>query len=292
MKIIKPITITPEMVISNAPSIHSDWNSTTSYSLGDKRIYNNIVYESLINSNLNFVPSDNPEKWLSTGASNKTAILDQSYTSQTINPTGNLIFEISPEQVVGSLAILNLDGTYLTIEQLDGTIVVYNRTVNLYANTVVNWYDYFFEGFDQLKDVVITDLIPIGDLTLKITVSGSSTKTGVIITGSAVDVGGTQYGLNFGVKDYSVKEEDDFGNIVFVERNYAKRLDATTMIPNTSIRKTFSLLAQLRAKPTVFIPTEEEGYDALITYGFLYDWNIEIPYPTSSLLRLDIKGLT
>lgn len=294
MKIIDPITILPSMVTTSAVETYSTWSSTGTYAKGNIVVYGVKIYESLVDSNLNKQPDISPNEWLSLGPSNKFAAFDTSYSTKT-SATSPLTFEIIPAKIFNSLAVLNIESANELSVELETTTegIVYSKTVNLDGSIVNEWYDYFFSPFDQLKDVVFTDIPPYGTATLRITLEGAaSCQVGTIIIGNVFEIGDTQYGVNFGIKDYSVKEEDNFGNILFVERNYARRVEPQVMISNNDLRKIDRLLTSVRAKPTVFIPTEEEGYDALITYGFLADWSIEIPYPTNSLLRMDIKGLT
>lgn len=294
MKIINPIVITPSMVVSNVVEIYPTWSSTTSYSKGDRVVYNIKTYESLTNTNLNKTPDTSPTDWLVVGPSNCCAAFDTSYSTQTVS-SAPIEFQITPNIIFNSVAVLNIDiASELTV-QLETTTegIVYSKTVSLDGSILADWYDYFFAPFDQKMDVVFTDIPPYRTGTLTITLDGiGDLKVGTIILGNVLELGNTQYGLSFGIKDYSVKQEDEFGNTLFVERNYARRIEPTVFIRNIDLRKIDRLLTEVRAKPTVFIPTEEEGYDTLITYGFLADWNIEIPYPADSLLRMDIKGLT
>lgn len=294
MKIINPIVITPSMVVSNVVEIYPTWSSATSYSKGDRVAYNLKIYESLTNTNLNKTPDTNPTDWLVVGPSNCCAAFDTSYSTQTVS-SAPIEFQITPNIIFNSVAVLNIDiASELTVQLKSATEgIVYSKTVSLDGSILVDWYDYFFAPFDQKMDVVFTDIPPYRTGTLTITLDGiGDLKVGTIILGNVLELGNTQYGLSFGIKDYSVKQEDEFGNTLFVERNYARRIEPTVFIRNTDLRKIDRLLTEVRAKPTVFIPTEEEGYDTLITYGFLADWNIEIPYPADSLLRMDIKGLT
>lgn len=294
MKIINPIVITPSMVVSNVVEIYPAWSSATSYSKGDRVVYNLKIYESLTNTNLNKTPDTSPTDWLVVGPSNCCAAFDTSYSTQTVS-SAPIEFQITPNIIFNSAAVLNIDiASELTIQLESATEgIVYSKTVSLDGSILTDWYDYFFAPFDQKMDVVFTDIPPYRTGTLTITLDGiGDLKVGTIILGNVLELGNTQYGLSFGIKDYSVKQEDEFGNTLFVERNYARRIEPTVFIRNTDLRKIDRLLTEVRAKPTVFIPTEEEGYDTLITYGFLADWNIEIPYPADSLLRMDIKGLT
>lgn len=295
MKIVVPITINPAtQVTSNLTEIHPTWVSNTTYVVGNRVVRNNRIYESLINSNLNFPPETNPTRWLNVAPSNATAAFDTSNSTQSTRAS-SIEFVITPVVTVGSIALINIsNANTLQIEVKDSSNnIVYTKSVNLDGSVIGDWFDYFFGEFDQLSDVTLTDIPPYANSSIKITLTGvGDVKIGSIIVGTAYEIGGTQYGVSFGIRDYSVKEEDDFGNTIFVIRNFARRVEPTVFIENSQLRKIDKLLTDIRAKPTVFIPTDIETYQPLITFGYLKDWNIEIPYPNNSLLRLDIQGLT
>lgn len=295
MKIIVPITIDPTtQVTSNLSDLFAAWSSATTYATGNRVTYNARTYESLINSNLNIVPGSDPTKWLDIGPSNKTAAFDVS--NSTLSERNSPIeITITPSMLVNSIALINItNGGTATVEVRDSlSAVVYTKTIVLDGSLVGDWYDYFFAPFDALQDAIFTDLPPYVNCTIKVTIVGSNpVKIGTIIVGNVNEIGSTQYGVSFGIRDYSLKQEDDFGNTIFVVRNFARRVEPTVFIENGQLRKIDKLLTDIRAKPTVFIPTEIDGYEPLITFGYLKDWNIEIPYPNHSLLRLEIQGLT
>lgn len=295
MKIIVPITINPTtQVTSNLSDLFAVWISTTTYAIGNRVTYNARTYESLVSSNLNIIPSSDPTKWLDIGPSNKTAAFDSSNSTQS-ERNSPIEITITPNMLVNSIGLINLTNAgSATVEVRDSlNAIVYTKTVTLDGSVVGDWYDYFFAPFEQLSDIVFSDLPPYVNCTIKVTIVGSNpVKIGTIIVGNINEVGSTQYGVSFGIRDYSLKQEDDFGNTIFVVRNFARRVEPTVFIENGQLRKVDKLLTDIRAKPTVFIPTEIDGYEPLITFGYLKDWNIEIPYPNHSLLRLEIQGLT
>jgi len=295
MKIIKPITLAPDQVETNAPELYPNWSSTASYSKTNKVVYLHKVYESLTNTNLNKTPSTSPLDWLLIGPSNCCAAFDTSYSTST-TATDNLLFEITGTQICNSLAILNIQAPskVLTIRMYDADDnLVWSRIPQTDVTEMTDWYDYFFEPFEEVQDVVFTDLPPYDDFKLEIEIDGTgSISVGTIILGNFTSLGLTQYGVSLGIRDYSVKEENEFGDIVFVKRGYAKRQEVSVDIRNTDLRKVTKFLTDIRATPTVFIPTDFDKYDALITFGSLEDWNIDIPYDEHSLLRMEIKGLT
>jgi len=283
------------MVTTNAVDLYPVWSSVTTYAKDERVTYQYRTYLSLqaTNTNQNLVTAST--FWQDIGPSNTTAAFDTFYSTQTTR-TSPLTFSIVPSSINTSLALMNLDGITSIVVEIISTLegVVYTRTIDTTGGSIItDWFDYFFTPFSLIRDVVLTDLPPYSDVTINLTFNSDTTvKVGTIILGTVYEIGDTQYGLNYGIRDWSIKREDDFGNIVFLERNYSKRLEPNVYVNNIDFRKVTNLLTNIRAKPTVFIPTEDEGYDSLITLGYLSDWNIEITYPTASMLRLDIKGLT
>lgn len=283
------------MVTTNAVDLYPVWSSVTTYAKDERVTYQYRTYLSLQATNTNQNPVTASTFWQDIGPSNTTAAFDTSYSTQTTR-TSPLTFSIVPSSINTSLALMNLDGITSIVVEIISTLegVVYTRTIDTTGGSIItDWFDYFFTPFSLIRDVVLTDLPPYSDVTINLTFNSDTTvKVGTIILGTVYEIGDTQYGLNYGIRDWSIKREDDFGNIVFLERNYSKRLEPNVYVNNIDFRKVTNLLTNIRAEPTVFIPTEDEGYDSLITLGYLSDWNIEITYPTASMLRLDIKGLT
>jgi hypothetical protein len=176
-----------------------------------------------------------------------------------------------------------------------GGAVVYNKTFDMNYTVILDLYEYFFKPFDYLDSVIITDLPPYPDGVINITastdLSGAFIKIGSCVYGTTSLIGDTQYGVTFGIKDYSLKETDEFGNTSFVARAFSKRMEPSVILKNTDIRAVTNILNSIRARPTVWLGTDIDDYSPLVVFGFYRDYNIDVSYPTSSLLRLEIEGL-
>lgn len=291
MKVIDRLTITPAMVSTNAVNAHADWDGAATYAEGDRRVYGQYVYESLQAANTGKQPDTEGTWWVKVGPSNKWAAFDTALNT-VMTGSSPLEVEITAGAPINSAAFLNLDGTALRVELYDGSEVVYDREFSLDGTIILDWYMYFFEPYNLLTEMVVTDIPPYASGTLVATLtSASGVAIGAVIVGTVYEVGVTQYGVNFGIRDYSVKEEDEFGNIELVERNFAKRMEPVVIVENASLNFVSRLLTRLRARPTVFIASEEDRYQPLIVFGTLRDWNVEIPYPRHSVLRLEVNGL-
>lgn len=296
MKVISPITITGGMInSSNAVETYSNYSSATSYAVGARVVYGNFVYESLISSNLNNQPDISQTRWLEIGPSNKWAMFDSKISTQTTRATP-LTVVISPSTITNSLALLNMQATSVVITITDGISgpEIYNRTVDLNDTAILDWYMYFFEPYDFRKDVVLTDIPPYSTAVITVSVvnTGATSAVGNLLLGNIIELGSTQYGAGVGIRDYSIKETDEFGNTTFLVRAFSKRMQAQIFLDNSSLNYVMRALTNLRAVPAVWIGSESSELEPLIVYGFYRDFNIDIPYPNNSLCSIEIEGLT
>jgi hypothetical protein len=296
MKVIVPVEFQEsQLLATNAVETTPDYAAGTTYAKGAEVHYLTRVYESLENSNTGNQPDISPTKWLDIGPDNISAMFDNEVQTSTVSSTP-LTVSIKPGKAINSLALLNLYATSVTIQVLDeeGGNEVYNKTIDLNYTVINGWYSYFFEPFDLLDTAVVTDIPPYKNCVINLSITagaGSNVSVGSCIYGSFNYLGDVQYGVSFGIRDYSVKETDEFGNTTFVKRAYSKRMEPSIVVPNGQLRTVTNKLNEIRATPTVWIGTDFEDYQPLVMYGFYRDYNIDVSYPTSSLLRLEIEGL-
>jgi hypothetical protein len=295
MRVIRPIEITPSKLLSTtATETYADWSVGTTYAEGEIRVYGQSKYESLQGSNTGKQPDISPEFWLRIGPSNKWAMFDNEVNTQTTG-TDPLIVEVQPGKSFTSASFVNLDATNINVKVYDAPAgnLVFEEDINLDDTIITDWFEYFFEEYDIRTDAYIENLPPYIQGAIKVSFTGGvgSTKVGGMLVGTTYEIGYTQYGLNYGIRDYSIKETDEFGETTFVKRNFSKRMDPTVMVDNTRLNQISKVLENIRATPTTWIGTTDNRFQGTIVYGFLKDYNIEINYPTSSLVRLEIEGL-
>lgn len=294
MQVIKPTTFTPAALVSStAVETYAAYSAVTTYAKDAIVDYGTHYYISLVNSNLNHQPDISPTFWLLKGPDNTHAMFDGAVDSTTTS-TSPLTVTVATG-TINSAAFINLTGTTLVATARDGLAgdIFWTRTVNLDGTLIIDWYEYFFEPYDQLSDVVFTDIPPYSTchLTMELS-SASSVSIGQFVYGNIYEIGMTQYGASTGIKDYSVKETDIYGVTSLVQRTFSKRLQSEVMLDNASLRKVSKLLTSLRAIPCVWIGSSDIQYEPLIVYGFYRDFNIAIPYPSYSLASIEIEGLS
>jgi hypothetical protein len=295
MRVVKPVTFVPatHLISSNAAEAYSAWSSGTTYANNVIVDYGTHLYQSLQPSNTAHQPDTSPTWWAEIGPDNTHAMFDSQVS--TVTTSSSPLTIVLATGAVNCVALLGLVGTTLTVSATDGPggPSIYSRTVDLDGTQILDWYDYFFESFSQLTEVVLTDLPPYGNsrLTLSLT-SGSSVAIGQVVFGNSYFIGHTEYGATAGIIDYSRKDTDSFGVTTFVQRAYSKRMSARLMLKNTALNRVQQLLSGLRATPCVWIGTDDSDYNPLVVYGFYRDFSLDVAYPQDSYCSLEIEGLT
>lgn len=301
-------------VVSNVPEDdYPEWDGATGYDLGERAIvisdngspavfYHN-VYESLIagtgtntgnDPTLDLQwPDGEPVNWILVGATNRWKMFDDKNSSQTVN-ADSIDVAITVASRPTSLFLGNVECQRIEVCQkgADGTIYYQNSFEMIENSGEPSYYNWLFQQIRKRTDLLIGDLVPLsgGTISIRLINTGGTVKCGTCLIGYAEEIGGTQYGAGVGIQDFSVKQQNDFGDYRILERAYSREGDFTVMVDNGNIDRVQNLLASRRAKPTLYIGTEL--YRCTYIYGFFSDMNNVITYPQQSLLNINIKGLT
>lgn len=300
LKIVRPVSITPEMLIStNVPETdYGEWSSGTSYAVGDRVILaaTHKVYQSAIAGNAGNHPTaitDQP-KWLEVGATNRWKPFDKSVSSQVARPSA-ISYQLRPGQAVTSLGVLNIKGgTTLRVRMIDPTFgSVYDKTYNLASlPQSVGWWEFFFGERRTPTQVLITDLpsYPTADVYIDMT-GTTELAVGVILLGQMRQFTmGVLQGARVGIQDYSRKERNDFGDVVIVERAFARRASFSMLLQSAEVDSFNDFLAEVRATPCLWIGSNK--YESTVIYGFYKSFDIVINYANYADSELELEGLT
>jgi hypothetical protein len=302
MKIIRPISILDAQLVSSsvAENDYAAYSAGTTYGLGDRAIYviadTHWIIESLQAGNTGHTPTgaDTDTWWLLVGNTNRWKMFDGIIQSQTSAADEIDVVLTSAAQRVDSVALFNVDCASIQVTVTDATDgLVYDETVAMVSDSgITDWYAYFFEPITRITDYVFTELPPYlaADIQVTLSDSGGTVLCGACVLGLSRELGGTQYGAQTGIQDYSIKQSDDFGNYSILERAYSKRAAFQVMVANTLIDELQTILASYRATPVIYVGTDL--YTSTMIYGFYKDFSTVISYPTHSILSLELEGLT
>jgi len=275
------------------------WNSSTTYAINDTRMYiadgNHWVIRSLINSNLNKIPTglSSDPNWTKISATNRWKMFDLQSTSQTYN-NDSIDVTLLSTTFNDSVTALNLDGTSLQViakDQFDTTF--YDSTISLISTDgIYDPYTYFFSPLVKLTDIVLTDLPIYALASYRVIINnlGGIAKCGTLNIGKKGEAGGTQYGMKIGITDYSVKSaQNEFGDFVITERAYSKNMDLTAFVDNAIVDSLVNTLNGFRATPIVWLGADE--FSSSFIFGFYKDYSVIVQYVNNSLLNIEIEGL-
>ena len=303
MIIVRPAAVNDATLTSSnvTETEETEWVTGTTYGAGTtvQRTVagTHSIYRSLKASNVGNKPEDDnlvtPEWWARVRATNRWAMFSDQINDRT-SRTGNIAVTLTPGDLVNAVALFNLDATSVRIKMTDPTDgVVYDQTRTLVDDSGVNdWYAWYFEPITRQETLAVLDLPPYVLAATEITIARATgtAKCGLLTLGAQRRLGESDYGTGVGVVDYSRKERDTFGNPVVVKRNFSKRADYDVTVPTGFVNSIENTLANLRTTPMTYIGSVH--FPSTIIYGYYRDFSVILSNPTTSILSIDVEGLT
>lgn len=298
MIIIKPVTVTPSNLTSSnvAETDFPAWTAGT-YTLGTRRIYEHKIYEVIATST-----TDRPDigaaalspTWLFVSATNRFKMFDISVGSGTSNAS-TIDVRITPAVVCNSVVLFEVDGSSAQLIVRDaGSTIVYNQTISLADFSAVNsYFNYFFSPVEETgaSEVAFLNIPNYSGASFQLIVDagGGVAQCGEMIIGQKTALAVTNFGTSVGIKDYSVKNIDDFGNVSIIQRAYSKRADYDVTVETTDVSAFTRFLASVRTTPVVYIG--DEARSETIVLGYYRDFSIVLSGPSISECSLSVEGL-
>ncbi len=227
--------------------------------------------------------------WRDVAATNRWKMFDGTIGSQTTKAT-SLSVTVAPGIIHDSMALFGCTGNTVRV-RVTGT--AYDVTVDLKTRSVASVYDYFYEPYYNRPDCAFWNMPTDAAHQVVIDVtadSGQVAGIGLLQIGLSKDIGRAAYGTSFGVRDYSVKTTDEFGQTSVTERAYSSRSTVQLEVDNTFLNEFKRLLSYYRSTPIVWCASD--SYDATLVYGYAKDFDVVISRPTVSDCQLAIEGIT
>lgn len=311
MKVIIPQTFTANMLVRTGfTETVPVWNSSTTYGVDTRVVYPapfsggiSKIYESVAGiDNLNKVPDDPASLfWVEVQTSNIFAMFDTTVGNQSTSSSSSVTVDLFLPTGISALSLINseFDSLEVLIFQDSPSGKIYYRKAYKKINPLEfkDWLDYSRYTYVS-GDIPIsfTDLVNVKNTYLRIImtpdVETKQVKVGELIFGTLFEFGFTQRGITSGITDYSVKQTDDFGNVNFVERSFSKKFSCRVLIKNSNLNAAQRALYNLRAKPAVWIATEDSStQESTIIFGYYKDFSAELAYPDYSIYNLEVEGL-
>ncbi len=295
MIIVNPVVISPAMIVSSsaAVSTRTAWNSGTAYVSGNE-VYYNYKDWIAVAASTNVTPGTNDTKWIEIAASNRYAMFDGVINNVT-TATSPLDVTVDPGSVVNAVSLFQVTANTVQVQVIDPVEgIVYDQTEDMQdTSIVIDWYSYFFEPIVQKSDVSFINLPAYGSANIRIVAdagTGNNAIIGEAIIGRQRQLGVTNFNTSVSIQDYSRKERDQFGNVIVVERQFAKLADYDVTVETSLVNVVQNTLANIRTTPTVFIG--DANRPETIVYGFYRNFNIVLSTPSISECTIEVEGLT
>ena len=293
--VLKPFQVTPESMDSSVPEDdYPAYAAGTTYSEDERVLYLHNIYQSLQAGNTGKTPDTEPLWWVLVGPDNRWRVFDRSHTTQT-KANQSMWYEIAPGQVVSALAILNMTGvSSVHVSMTDPDYgLVYDKTFDFpRIQGQSSWHSWFFGKRTAKKDFNTLGLPSYPNATVRVEISGiAEIAVGVILLGEQFSFGeGVRRGMRLGIKDYSRKETDQWGETIFQQRAFSKTRSANITIRNSQLDEVEQFLTGIRATPVLWVTSQR--YDAPNVYGWYSSFEILLEYVNHSTCSIDIEGLS
>ncbi|WBQ15043.1 hypothetical protein [Sphingobium yanoikuyae] len=269
-QLLQPVTIDDAaFVTSTVPEDdYPAWAAGPAYALGARVIRAHRIYESAADDNQGNDPQGVSGLWIDIGPTNRWAMFDQALGSLT-EAEDVLAVSVEPAGTINGVALL--DVTADTVRVIAGG---YDRTVAPEAKP----------GMVAFLDMPTF----AGEVTVILHGDGP-VSVGTLMLGTLLGLGNTEAAPTAAIIDYSRKETDDFGEVTLVERAWAKRMTARSLIDTAAIDVVAGRIANVRATPALWIGNE--ALESVTIYGFFKDFSIEVGEHVSTL-SLSVEGLS
>lgn len=237
--------------------------------------------------------ASNEDYWQRITSTNKWRMFDASTSSQS-SKSGTITVEIRPKGRFNAIYLGNISAATIDVDILDSSAV--SHYDEQFSGVSDSWelshYGWWFDPIERLSAMLLVDLPNILDprITIILTDTGRTVQCGVCAPILTRDIGATQYGLRSGIRDYSIKSVDDFGNSRLVERSFSRTVSALLMVDNTDIDAVIDILINYRSSAIVYSGSDD--YTSSIVFGWFTDFQNELQYPGESLLSIEIESLT
>lgn len=303
MKFIRTTPITDAVLVSS--SVAEDdapvWVASSPYAVGNLVIRPNVhrIFERQVAGTSATFPEADPINWVDVGPTNRHAMFDSKVGTVTSAPESMTVVLAAGR--INSLAILGLDANIAAVTLTASGEVVFDATINLVNGTRVgNWYDYFYEPFEQVTELVLKDLVDAalidmpaygeGVLTITLSRPGGTVSCGLLAVGMLFTVGKTDYGGKVSIRDYSQKEADKFGNWGLNPGEYSKLMSLTVEVPAARADAVSKAVTRYRATNSIWLGADQFG--CLVIYGFPAEWSLLPRDAKTWIFSADIEGMT
>jgi hypothetical protein len=236
------------------------------------------------------LPEVTPLRWYDLGPTNRQAMIDGETSTQTVAASpATIVLHPGP---ANSAYLAGLDGDSLTVlvKSSPGGPTIFNRTYSLEGSAPADYYEYFFDPFKPLRDILVSGFEPYSDaeLSFTLTSSGGAVKCAVLAVGDLKPLGQTISGARAKPKSYG-RVTTDVDGITRIKRGKkAKDISATALVDIEEANRVIEIITDLLDIPCVLVCTDAVNYAGLRNYGLLSG---DLEYSSTSKIPLSINSI-
>lgn len=295
MKVIRSLETTDSILTYS--NIEEDeyplWDSTKTYQALERIIYEHKIYEAILETNDTTPPDLNQDDWMLIESTNRYRMFNNILYDKS-SRLGGIHFTLRPSQIVTGLSLVGVTASYVRVTVTDPVLgIVYDQTKSLTdISNITTYFEYSFQPLpSNQSSVAFLDLpvAPTGSIDVYVEAGGNVVEVSEVIYGSYTLVGRTNYGTIVGIKSYSRKETDEFGNVTVVKRNNSDYCEYDVDIENIRLPTVKKFFKEIDSVPCLFVGNED--LEETIVYGFYNDFKATISYPQISKCTLRVEGL-
>jgi hypothetical protein len=302
MKVMIPINITHAQYFEYPPLVDFDeWDALTPYVVGNRVVVDALKseFECVVNNTGTAPTLTMTTPWVKTGSSKAWRPFDRTSSTQVTSTYDvPLIYPLWGIGRWNAIYILNVDASHIRVTHYrpDGPFSV---TYGLLDTTpIIDAWTYCFGQPAMRRSFILSGWDGWGsdtnDLNVEIEIyrEGGIDPIGVgeILIGPTFTLGDCHAEPTKRLVDYSKKEVNQFGEVVFVERAYAYEASYDVQIATNQRSFIENLVERLRATPAVYFPSTSTL--ELAIYGFPSSFEITYATPEIAHASLDIEGVT
>lgn len=285
-----------DLLSSNVPvTDYPVWLVGTAYIIGNKVTVTNStdVFEAIAASTGVSPVLDATGKWQNIGKVNRWKMFD-GYMSTGTEYASEISCSVRPASPVDSLVLFGLSGASVRVTVTDTYEgEVYSKTIVTRSHLAqATWHGYFKSPQIDVDLVILTDVPLSRNCIVSIQISAPSgiAACGMCLLGRKDEIGQAQWGLGFGIQDYSAKTPNDFGDFDIVERAYSDDVNYQVFVDTADNNRIKKRLASVRAKACVYIGHPD--YPESVVYGYFTSFDQVLKFVTYSDYNLEVRGKT
>lgn len=293
LRTVSPLEISDSVLIAQPPLEDAAvaWVAGA-WPKGSRVRYQHQVYQAGADINDATAPPDNPTIWIKVGPTNTWALFNgRTSQSSKFNATASYRFRFG--RVVDAVSAIGLvDVQSVRVRVVDptfGTVYDTALTVGL-APAAADWWEWHFGQWTPTGALGLfmgLPAYPQADVLVDFT-GTTQMEVGNLILGNASEWGiGVDLGASVGIQDFSKKSSNEYGDRLLVEGAYIGWADMSVPISRAEVTPISRYMAQNRAKPILFIGSED--IEALNIFGIAKDWSVTIEYTQYSLFAIQLE---